>query len=49
MVNGVTIIDPSNTYISADAVIGSDTVLHPGTIIEGNTVIGSDCEVDRIQ
>ena len=46
MVNGVTIIDPSNTYISADAVIGSDTVLHPGTIIEGNTVIGSDCEIE---
>jgi len=45
MVNGVTIIDPSNTYISADAIIGSDTVLHPGTIIEGNTVIGSDCEI----
>ncbi|PGT57435.1 UDP-N-acetylglucosamine diphosphorylase/glucosamine-1-phosphate N-acetyltransferase [Bacillus cereus] len=45
MVDGVTIIDPSNTYISADAIIGSDTVLHPGTIIEGNTVIGSDCEI----
>ncbi|MGG0304086.1 bifunctional UDP-N-acetylglucosamine diphosphorylase/glucosamine-1-phosphate N-acetyltransferase GlmU [Bacillus albus] len=45
MVNGVTIIDPGNTYISADAIIGSDTVLHPGTIIEGNTVIGSDCEI----
>ncbi|PHA69840.1 bifunctional UDP-N-acetylglucosamine diphosphorylase/glucosamine-1-phosphate N-acetyltransferase GlmU [Bacillus toyonensis] len=45
MVNGVTIIAPSNTYISADAIIGSDTVLHPGTIIEGNTVIGSDCEI----
>lgn len=45
MVNGVTIIDPSNTYISADAIIGSDTVLHPVTIIEGNTVIGSDCEI----
>ncbi|MED1569326.1 bifunctional UDP-N-acetylglucosamine diphosphorylase/glucosamine-1-phosphate N-acetyltransferase GlmU [Bacillus paramycoides] len=45
MVNGVTIIDPNNTYISADAIIGSDTVLHPGTVIEGNTVIGSDCEI----
>ncbi|MFX3624206.1 MAG: bifunctional UDP-N-acetylglucosamine diphosphorylase/glucosamine-1-phosphate N-acetyltransferase GlmU [Ectobacillus sp.] len=43
MVNGVTIIDPSNTYISADAVIGNDTVLYPGTVIEGYTVIGSNC------
>ncbi|WP_369901540.1 bifunctional UDP-N-acetylglucosamine diphosphorylase/glucosamine-1-phosphate N-acetyltransferase GlmU [Bacillus manliponensis] len=45
MVNGVTIIDPSNTYISADAKIGHDTVLYPGTVIEGDTVIGSDCEI----
>lgn len=45
MVNGVTIIDPSNTYISADAIIGHDTVLYPGTVIEGNTIIGSDCEI----
>ena len=33
MVNGVTIIDPSNTYISADAIIGSDTVLHPEQLL----------------
>ncbi|MFD3448309.1 bifunctional UDP-N-acetylglucosamine diphosphorylase/glucosamine-1-phosphate N-acetyltransferase GlmU [Microbacteriaceae bacterium 4G12] len=45
MVNGVTIIDPEHTYISADAVIGSDTVLYPGTVIEGATVIGSDCVI----
>lgn len=45
MVNGVTIIDPDNTYISADACIGSDTTLYPGTIIEGKTIIGSDCNI----
>lgn len=45
MVNGVTIIDPESTYISADAVIGNDTVLYPGTVIEGKTVIGSDCVI----
>ncbi|CAG9614404.1 Bifunctional protein GlmU [Bacillus rhizoplanae] len=45
MVNGVTIIDPNNTYISVDAKIGNDTVIYPGTIIEGYTVIGSNCEV----
>ncbi|MEI4804311.1 bifunctional UDP-N-acetylglucosamine diphosphorylase/glucosamine-1-phosphate N-acetyltransferase GlmU [Bacillus sp. NPDC077411] len=45
MVNGVTIIDPNNTYISGDAKIGNDTVIYPGTIIEGYTVIGSNCEV----
>ena len=43
MRNGVTIINPENTYISADAEIGRDTVLQPGTMIEGNTVIGEKC------
>ncbi|QBP42972.1 bifunctional UDP-N-acetylglucosamine diphosphorylase/glucosamine-1-phosphate N-acetyltransferase GlmU [Paenisporosarcina antarctica] len=43
MKNGVTIINPTNTYISADAVIGSDTVLQPGVIIEGTCEIGEDC------
>ncbi|TKI53318.1 bifunctional UDP-N-acetylglucosamine diphosphorylase/glucosamine-1-phosphate N-acetyltransferase GlmU [Lysinibacillus mangiferihumi] len=43
MRNGVTIINPTATYISSDAVIGRDTVLHPGSMIEGATVIGEDC------
>jgi bifunctional UDP-N-acetylglucosamine pyrophosphorylase / glucosamine-1-phosphate N-acetyltransferase len=45
MRNGVTIINPQTTHISADAVIGSDTVLLPGTIIEGKTFIGEDCKI----
>ncbi|MGE6489939.1 bifunctional UDP-N-acetylglucosamine diphosphorylase/glucosamine-1-phosphate N-acetyltransferase GlmU [Paenisporosarcina sp. NPDC076898] len=43
MRNGVTIVNPANTYISADAVIGSDTVLQPGVMIEGFSEIGEDC------
>src|SRR5699024_786295 len=43
MRNGVTIINPQNTYISADAEIGRDTVLQPGAMIEGKTIIGSEC------
>lgn len=45
MLNGVTIIDPDNTYISADATIGQDTVLYPGTDISGNVEIASNCEI----
>lgn len=45
MLEGVTVIDPSTTHISADAKIGMDTVLYPGTIIEGKTVIGEDCVI----
>ncbi|MET4562260.1 bifunctional UDP-N-acetylglucosamine diphosphorylase/glucosamine-1-phosphate N-acetyltransferase GlmU [Lysinibacillus parviboronicapiens] len=43
MRNGVTITNPEATYISSDAVIGCDTVIQPGCMIEGATVIGEDC------
>lgn len=45
MRNGVTIINPENTYISADAEIGRDTILQPGVMIEGKTIIGAGCEI----
>jgi bifunctional UDP-N-acetylglucosamine pyrophosphorylase / glucosamine-1-phosphate N-acetyltransferase len=45
MMNGVTIIDPAHTYISAEVQIGRDTVIYPGTVIEGKTVIGEDCTI----
>ncbi|WP_369881146.1 bifunctional UDP-N-acetylglucosamine diphosphorylase/glucosamine-1-phosphate N-acetyltransferase GlmU [Anaerosalibacter bizertensis] len=43
MKNGVTLIDPESTYIGNDVKIGSDTIVYPGAILEGNTVIGEDC------
>ncbi|MFC4323937.1 bifunctional UDP-N-acetylglucosamine diphosphorylase/glucosamine-1-phosphate N-acetyltransferase GlmU [Litchfieldia salsa] len=45
MLNGVTIIDPTNTYISAGALIGQDTVILPGTIISDETEISANCEI----
>jgi len=42
---GVTFIDPSHTYISADAEVGQDTVIYPDVHLEGNTVIGENCEI----
>ncbi len=42
MKNGVTLIDPHNTYIDAGCTIESDTVIHPNVTLEGNTKIGSD-------
>ncbi|RKN65742.1 bifunctional UDP-N-acetylglucosamine diphosphorylase/glucosamine-1-phosphate N-acetyltransferase GlmU [Paenibacillus ginsengarvi] len=45
MRNGVTVIDPANTYIEKEVRIGADTVLYPGTVLRGNTVIGQDCMV----
>lgn len=43
MLNGVTIIDSSNTYIEESVVIEKDTIINPGTYLEGNTSIGEDC------
>jgi bifunctional UDP-N-acetylglucosamine pyrophosphorylase/glucosamine-1-phosphate N-acetyltransferase len=45
MYAGVTIIDPTNTYIDEAVQIGSDTVILPGTIITGNSRIGSWCRI----
>ncbi|TYP67992.1 bifunctional UDP-N-acetylglucosamine diphosphorylase/glucosamine-1-phosphate N-acetyltransferase GlmU [Paenibacillus methanolicus] len=44
-IGGVTIIDPAATYIEADVVIGSDTVIYPGSFLRGKTVIGEDCVI----
>lgn len=45
MRNGVTIIDPASTYIEADVKIGQDTVVYPGSMIKGTTVIGTECQI----
>lgn len=43
MEKGVTIIDPENTYIGFKVVVGSDTVIYPGNVLEGETIIGEGC------
>ncbi|MBU6136352.1 bifunctional UDP-N-acetylglucosamine diphosphorylase/glucosamine-1-phosphate N-acetyltransferase GlmU [Clostridium tertium] len=40
MINGVTLIDSSTTYIGDDVEIGRDTIIYPGNVLEGNTKIG---------
>lgn len=43
MENGVTLINPSNTYIESGVKIGRDTIIYPGVTLEGDTEIGEDC------
>ena len=43
--NGVTFLDPSHAYVSADAAVGRDSVIYPGVSIEGKSVIGEACEI----
>lgn len=42
MLDGVTIIDPSSTYVEASVQIEQDVTILPGCILEGNTVIQED-------
>ena len=43
--SGVTFIDPSHAYVSAEAHVGRDTVIHPNVTIEGKSVIGEGCVI----
>ncbi|MTK12525.1 MAG: bifunctional UDP-N-acetylglucosamine diphosphorylase/glucosamine-1-phosphate N-acetyltransferase GlmU [Clostridiaceae bacterium] len=45
MDNGVTLIDPDCTYIDIDVEIGNDTIIYPGNVIQGKTVIGENCTI----
>lgn len=42
---GVRLVDPDHTWIDPDVVIGSGTVIWPGTHLRGTTAIGRDCVV----
>lgn len=45
MREGVTVIDPQTVHITAKVKVGRDTVLYPGTILEGETIIGENCQI----
>ena len=45
LVNGVTMFDPRQTFIDVTVTIGKDVSLLPGTILQGSTVIGDNCEI----
>ena len=45
MDNGVTIVDPPNTWIDVRAEIGQDTVIEPFTYIHGQVKVGRNCRI----
>lgn len=45
MENGVTIVDPTSTWISEDTEIGKDTIIYPSTYLEGKNKIGENCKI----
>lgn len=45
MTEGVTIVDPATTYVDDTVSVGPDSVLAPGVVLEGVTVIGAECAI----
>lgn len=45
MEEGVTIVDPDNTWIESGATIGVDTVIYPFTFIERSAIVGAGCRI----
>lgn len=45
MEEGVILIDPETTYVEESVKVGRDTILYPGVVLQGKTVIGENCEI----
>ena len=45
LLNGVTMLDPRQTFIDVTVQLGRDVTLYPGTILQGRTSVGNGCEI----
>lgn len=45
LLNGVTMLDPRQTFVDVTVSLGRDVTLYPGTILQGRTVVGDGCEI----
>ena len=45
LLNGVTMLDPRQTFIDVTVQLGRDVTLYPGTILEGSTIVGDGSEI----
>lgn len=46
MLDGVTLIDPEQTYVDYSVRVGADSVIWPGCVLRGDTRIGCGCELE---
>ena len=46
MEDGVTIMDPDNTYIEESVEVGAGSVIYPNTFLRGKTMIGTHCVIE---
>lgn len=42
---GVSLVDPSSTYLDSTVRLGADVTIFPGTILQGDTVVGAGAEI----
>jgi bifunctional UDP-N-acetylglucosamine pyrophosphorylase/glucosamine-1-phosphate N-acetyltransferase len=45
LLNGVTMLDPRQTFVDVTVRLGRDVTLYPGTLLQGDTVVGDGCEI----
>ena len=45
MNEGVTIVDPDNTWIESDVTVGRETVVYPFSVIGAGATIGAECRI----
>jgi bifunctional UDP-N-acetylglucosamine pyrophosphorylase/glucosamine-1-phosphate N-acetyltransferase len=45
LLNGVTMLDPRQVFLDVTVRLGRDVTLYPGTILQGDTVIGDRSEI----
>jgi bifunctional UDP-N-acetylglucosamine pyrophosphorylase / glucosamine-1-phosphate N-acetyltransferase len=43
--SGVTVVDPTSTWIAPEVTIGQETIVLPGTHLMGNVKIGANCTI----
>jgi bifunctional UDP-N-acetylglucosamine pyrophosphorylase/glucosamine-1-phosphate N-acetyltransferase len=45
LLNGVTMLDPRQTFVDVTVQLGRDVTIYPGTLLQGDTIIGDDSDV----
>jgi bifunctional UDP-N-acetylglucosamine pyrophosphorylase/glucosamine-1-phosphate N-acetyltransferase len=45
LLNGVTMLDPRQTFIDVTVKLGRDITIYPGTILQGDTVVGDGTDL----
>lgn len=45
LLNGVTMLDPRQTFIDVTVELGRDVTIYPGTMLQGSTVIGDGTDI----